>query len=242
MPMEILALIPARSGSKTIRKKNIYPLLGKSLLAYTCEAALASRVISRAVLSTDDEEIAAMGQAYGVEVPFMRPAELARDDIPTLPVIRHALHNLLAMEGYQPTVVVLLQPTSPLRQAHHIDEAVSLLIDTDADSVVSVVAVPHQYNPASVMRIENGQLIPFLKGEGTRILRRQSKPKVYARNGPAILAIRYHIVMEEESLFGGKCVPYIMDHYSSIDIDTEEDLAYAEFVMQRCEQRNNLQA
>lgn len=233
MPMEILALIPARGGSKSIPKKNIYPLLGKPLLAYTCEAALSSRLVTRTVLSTDNEEIAAVGRAYGVEVPFTRPTELARGDTPTLPVIQHALRTLLEVEGYQPNVIVLLQPTSPLRQAHHIDEAVSLLIEADADSVVSVVAVPHQYNPFSVMRIENGRLTPFLKGEGTRILGRQDKPKVYARNGPAILAIRSHVVLQEQSLFGEKCIPYIMDHYSSIDIDTEEDLAYAEFMMKR---------
>jgi CMP-N-acetylneuraminic acid synthetase len=233
--MEILALITARGGSKSIPKKNIHPLLDKPLLAYTCEAALSSHCVTRTVLSTDDEEIATASRAYGVEVPFMRPTELARDDTPTLPVILHALHTLENKEGYQPAVIVLLQPTSPLRQAHHIDEAVTLLIETGADSVVSVVEVPHPYNPISVMRIEKGQLIPFIKDEGTRILRRQDKPKVYARNGPAILAIPYHTIIQEQSLFGEKCIPYIMDRYSSIDIDTEEDLAYAEFVMKRYE-------
>ena len=231
--MEILALIPARGGSKSISKKSISLLLGKPLLAYTCEAALSSRLITRTVLSSDDEEIAAVGRDCGVEVPFMRPEELARDDTPILSVIQHALRTLLETEGYQPSLIMLLQPTSPLRRAYHIDEALDFLIETGADSVVSVIAIPHRYSPVSVMQIENGQLTPFLKGEGTRILRRQDKPEVYARNGPALLATRYHTIMEEHSLYGTKCVPYIMDHYSSIDIDSEEDLAYAEFVMSR---------
>ena len=235
--MEILALITARGGSKSIPKKNIRPLLGKPLLAYTCEAALGSRLVTRTVLSTDDEEIAAVGRAYGVGVPFMRPTELARDDTPTLPVIQYTLQTMEKRENYRPEVIVLLQPTSPLRQARHIDEALNLLIETDADSVVSVVAVPHQFNPVSVMQIENGRLIPFIKGEGIQILRRQDKPDVYARNGPAILAMRYDTVIKRESLFGEKCVAYVMDNYSSVDIDTEEDLAYAEFLMKRRELR-----
>jgi len=233
--MEILALITARGGSKGIPKKNIRPLLGKPLLAYTCEAALGSRLVTRTVLSTDDEEIAAVSRAYGVGELFLRPAELARDDTPTLPVIQYTLQTMEKKEDYRPAITVLLQPTSPLRQAYHIDEALNLLIETEADSVVSVVPVPHQFNPVSVMRIENGRLIPFIKGEGTRILRKQDKPEVYARNGPAILAMRYDTVIKEQSLFGEKCVAYIMDYRSSIDIDTEEDLAYAEFLMKRYE-------
>lgn len=232
MNMEILALIPARGGSRSIPGKNIARLLGKPLLAYTCEASLGSRLVTRTVLSTDDEEIAAIGRACGVDVPFMRPAELARDETPSLPVIQHALQTLSDREGYRPGIIVLLQPTSPLRQARHIDEALALLTGS-ADSVVSVVAVPHQFSPDSVMQIENGRLVPFIKGEGTRTLRRQDKPRVYARNGPAVLAMRYDTVMKKRSLFGEECVPYIMDKGPSVDIDTEDDLAYAEFLMKR---------
>jgi CMP-N-acetylneuraminic acid synthetase len=231
--MEILALITARGGSKSIPGKNLAPLLGKPLLAYTCEAALGSQLVTRTVLSTDDEEIAAVGRACGVEVPFMRPAELARDETPSLPVVQHALHTLSQKESYRPDIIALLQPTSPLRQAHHIDEALNLLIETGADSVVSVVAVPHQFSPTSVMQIVNGRLLPFIKGEGTRILRRQDKPQVYARNGPAILAMLHDTVAKKHSMFGDECVAYIMDKYSSVDIDTPEDLAYAEFLMKR---------
>jgi len=233
--MEILALIMARGSSKSIPRKNIYPLLGKPLLAYTCETALGSQLVTRIVLSTDDEEIAAVGLSCGVEVPFMRPFELAQDDTPILPVIQYTLRTLEERENYRPAVIVLLQPTSPLRQAHHIDEALNLLIETGADSVASVVPVPHHFNPVSIMQIENGRLIPFIKGEGTRILRRQDKPEVYARNGPAILAMRYNTVTKGQGLFGAECVAYIMDNYSSVDIDTEEDLAYAEFLMKRYE-------
>jgi len=229
--MEILALITARGSSKSIPKKNIYPLLGKPLLAYTCEAALGSHLVTHTVLSTDNEEIAAVGLSCGVEVPFMRPAALAQDDTPTLPVIQYTLQTLEERENYRPAVIVLLQPTSPLRQARHIDEALNLLIETDADSVVSVVPVPHQFNPVSVMQIENGRLIPFIKGEGIRILRRQDKPKVYARNGPAILAMRYNTVVKEQSLYGRKCIAYVMEHCSSIDIHDEFDLWLAEKIL-----------
>lgn len=195
-------MIPARGGSKSIPCKNIISLADRPLLAYTCEAALSSRTLTRIVLSTDDSEIAAVGREWGVEVPFLRPAELAQDDTPALPVIQHALCWLQKHRDYQPEFIVLLQPTSPLRRACHIDGAVNLLLETDADSVVSVVEVPHQYNPISVMRIEKGMLVPFLADEGTRILLRQEKSRLYARNGPAVLATRRTVLNTTESLFG----------------------------------------
>ena len=123
---------------------------------------------------------------------------------------------------------MLLQPTSPLRRAEHIDGAVNLLFKTGAGSVVSVVEVPHQYNPISVMKIEDGRLVPFLPGEGNRVLRRQDKPRVYARNGPAVLATRTSVIERTGSLYGELLVPYIMGWPESIDIDTPTDLRLAE--------------
>lgn len=225
--MEILGLIPARGGSKSIPRKNIVPLAGRPLLVYTCDATLSSRTLARVILSTDDDEIAAVGLDCGVEVPFLRPPELAQDDTPALPVIQHALHWLEKHESYRPEVIVLLQPTSPLRRAEHIDEAVNLLLKTGAESVVSVVEVPHQYNPISVMKIEDGRLVPFLPGEGTQVLHRQDKPRVYARNGPAVLATRTSIV-ERGSLYSERIIPYVMGWPESIDIDTPTDLRLAE--------------
>ena len=227
--MNILGLIPARGGSKAIPHKNIAPLAGKPLLAYTCEAALGSQYLTRVLLNTDDPEIAAVGRSCGVEVPFMRPAHLAADDTSMLPVLQHTLDWLETEGDFHVDVLVLLQPTSPLRRAEHIDAAVELLLSEGADTVVSVVAVPHHFNPVSVMqRDEQGYLIPYLPGE--MILRRQDKPRVYARNGPAVLAIR-RATIEQGQLYGDRTLPYEMDSIASVDIDSPEDLAFAEFLL-----------
>ena len=229
--MNILGLIPARGGSKTIPQKNIVPLARKPLLAYTCQSALASQCLSRVILNTDDPGIAEVGRESGVEVPFMRPQELAADDTLILPVIQHTLAWLEEQDNVQTDIVVLLQPTSPLRRAEHIDGAVKLLLDSDADSVVSVVPVPHNFNPLSVMGLsEGGYLSPFV--DGPEILRRQDKPRLYARNGPAILAIKKH-VLERGQIFGDKMLPFEMSVRASIDIDDAEDLALAEFYLER---------
>lgn len=228
--MKTLGLIPARGGSKSIPHKNIAPLGGRPLLAYTCEAALGSR-LDRVLLNTDDPEIAAAGQAYGVEVPFLRPAELAQDDTPILPVIQHTLHWLREQEGFIPDAVALLQPTSPLRRAEDIDAALELLASSQADTVVSMVEVPHQFNPVSVMQQqEDGSLVPFL--EGPQILRRQEKPRVLARNGPAVLVIRRE-TLESGRLYGDRVLPYIMGRADSLDIDEPLDLELAEFFLSK---------
>jgi len=229
--VNILGLIPARGGSKAIPKKNIALLAEKPLLAYTCEAALESQRLTRVLLDTDDQEIAEIGRACSVEVPFMRPRDLAADNTPILPVIQHALAWLHERQNFPADIVVLLQPTSPLRRAEHIDSAVDLLLDSNADTVVSVVTVPHNFNPASVMRLdEQGYLTPF-EG-GPMILRRQDKPRVYARNGPAVLVIRRE-TLEQNTLYGKKTLPYEMDAASSVDIDSLDDLALAEFWLKR---------
>ena len=228
--MNVLGLIPARGGSKAIPRKNIVDLAGKPLLAYTCQAALGCHSLTRVVLNTDDEEIAAVGRRYGAEVPFLRPENLAADETPILPVIQHTLAWLEKQAGFKTDIVVLLQPTSPLRQAIHIDEAVASMLQSGADTVVSVVAVPHNFNPVSVMRQEeNGWLVPFASGE--MILRRQEKPRVFARNGPAILAVRRG-VLDTGKLYGERVLPYMMDWAASIDIDEPQDLEVASFWLQ----------
>jgi CMP-N-acetylneuraminic acid synthetase len=170
--MRTLGVIPARGGSKGIPGKNLRLLAGRPLLAYTADAARGSRRLSRVVLSTDDEATAAAGRSLGLEVPFLRPADLAADDSPMLPVLRHAVEALSA-SGFEADAVVLLQPTSPLRRAEHIDAAIELLEATGADSVVSVVEVPHQFNPVSVMTLEGDRLKPFVPGP--LVTRRQDK-------------------------------------------------------------------
>jgi CMP-N-acetylneuraminic acid synthetase len=227
--MRALGVVPARGGSQGISNKNLRPLAGRPLLAYTAEAARASRRLARVVLSTDDQAIAEAGRALGLEVPFMRPASLAAADTPMLPVLQHAVREL-ARGGFAADVVVLLQPTSPLRRAGHIDAAVDLLASSGADSVVSVTEVPHQFNPVSVLTLEAGRLHPF--HEGPLILRRQDKPQVFARNGPSVLAVRVS-TLDRGSLYGDDCRALIMSAEESVDIDTVADLEYAEFLMTR---------
>jgi CMP-N,N'-diacetyllegionaminic acid synthase len=228
--MEILGLIPARGGSKAIPRKNIAPLAGRPLLAYTCDAAAHSKRLTRVILSTDDPAIAEVGRQYDVESPLLRPGKLAADDTPILPVIQHALNWLAEHESYIPEVVVLLQPTSPLRRAEHIDAAVDILLESGADTVVSVMAVPHNFTPASLMRLEEGRLVSL--EEGPLILRRQEKPRIYARNGPAVLAVRREIV-EGGRLYGDVVRPFEMSAADSVDVDGPLDLALAEFWLNR---------
>jgi len=231
--MEILGLIPARGGSKSIPRKNIVPLAGRPLLAYTCDAALGSRRLTRVVLSTDDEEIAAVGRACGVEVPFLRPGELATDAASGLAVIHHALRWLREHEGYQPDVLAYLQPTSPLRRSQHVDEAVDLLLaNPQADSVVSVVEVPHLFSPYSIQRLVDGYLADFWQEPvDFDRLTRQAHPVLYARNGAAVYATRTRVLLEKNSIFGDRCLPYVMEHEDSVDIDTPFDLFIAECLL-----------
>jgi CMP-N,N'-diacetyllegionaminic acid synthase len=228
--MNVLGLIPARGGSKSIPKKNVVPILGKPLIVYTIEAAQASQRLSRTVVSTDDVEIAAIAKEWGAEVPFLRPPELARDDTPALPVIQHAVRYLETVEGWRADMIAYLQPTSPLRRDVHIDAAIDLLISKAADSVVSVVPVPHQFNPVSIMCLEEDHLVPFLS-EAAPLLRRQDKPEVYARNGPAVLVCTYETVMRQNRLYGKRTLPLLMEHEESVDVDTAFDLALVEWIL-----------
>lgn len=227
--MIVLAVVPARGGSKGIPNKNLVPLAGRPLLAYTATAALASRRLARVVLSTDSPTIAEAGRALGLDVPFLRPAALAADAAPMLPVLQHAVETLAA-SGFAADAVVLLQPTSPLRRAEHIDAAIDLLESSGADSVVSVIEVPHQYNPLSVMTLDAGRLRPYATPETATVARRQDKPLVYARNGPAVLAVRTAVILGG-SLYGSDTRPLVMSPRDSLDIDEVWDLELAEILL-----------
>ena len=200
-------------------------LAGKPLIVWTIEAALASRLLDRVVVSTDDEEIAAVSRLAGVEV-LMRPEELAADDTATLPVLQDVVARLERDEGYRPDAVMTLQPTSPLRQAQHIDEAIGLFsADPEADSLVSVVEVPHHFHPLSVMkRGESGYLENFIEQERV-VTRRQEKAPVFARNGAAIYITRLGSL--KGFVFGGRLLPYSMSAEESVDIDEPADLERA---------------
>jgi CMP-N,N'-diacetyllegionaminic acid synthase len=223
--MAVLGIIPARGGSKAIPGKNLAPVGGRPLVGHTFDAARRSRTLTRIVLSTDSEQIAELGRAEGIDVPFLRPMELAADDTPMIDVLEHAVRTLSATPE---DVVVLLQPTSPLRRPEHIDAAVDLLLESHADSVVSVVAVPHQFTPGSLMRIEAGRLVPF--AAGPVVTRRQDKPSLFARNGPAVLATRASLIGQHE-LYGSDVRPYLMSREDSIDVDEPFDLELVETVL-----------
>ena len=221
----VLALVPARGGSKGIPDKNIRPLAGRTLLEYAARAASESAVIDRVVLSTDSERVAEEGRRAGLEVPFIRPAELAQDDTPMLPVIDHAV-EFLAQHGWHAEIVVLLQPTSPLRTPSHIRAAVQELRESRADSVVTVVELPRHLSPDYVMRIEDGRLVPFL-AEGARITRRQDARPAFERDG-TVYAFWTRTLRETRSIYGEHCRPLVVPASESITIDTQDDWQDAE--------------
>ena len=222
-------MIPARGGSKGIPRKNLAPLAGRPLIAYTIEAARLSRSLSRVIVSTDDEEIAAIARWNGADVPFLRPPELALDHTPMIDVLVDALGMLDQREQYRADVVVLLQPTSPFRRENHIDAAVDLLISSGADSVVTVMQVPHQFTPESLMRLRGDRLDPFT--EGPTYTRRQDKQVLFARNGPAVIATRSRVLLDEHLLYGADTRGVVMSREDSFDIDEAFDLKVAELLM-----------
>jgi CMP-N,N'-diacetyllegionaminic acid synthase len=228
--LNVLGIIPARGGSKSVPHKNLVPLRGLPLIAYTAAAVRRSATVTRAIVSTDDKKIAGVARELGLEVPFLRPDHLSTDDTPMLPVIQHALKWASNEGRFVPDIVVLLQPTSPLRHASDIDAAIRLFQSQSADTVVSVVEVPHQFTPSSLMELKDGALVPA--SPQPQALRRQDKPRFYARNGPAILAIRRSVI-ESGRLYGDKVLPLIMPRERSVDIDDPVDLALAEFWLDR---------
>lgn len=220
-----LGIVPARGGSKGVPGKNVRSLNGRPLLDYTAAAARESGVLDRVVLSTDSPEIADIGRTCGLEVPFLRPADLARDDTPMLPVLQHTVQTLAA-EGWVAEVIVLLQPTSPLRRPSHIRDALARLRSSNADSVVTVVEVPRHLSPDYVMRIEDGVLRPFLP-EGARITRRQDARPAYSRDG-TVYACWRATIERFGNIYGERCEPLVIDATESLSIDSAGDWAEAE--------------
>jgi CMP-N,N'-diacetyllegionaminic acid synthase len=219
--MEVVGLIPAREGSKGIPRKNLAPLAGKPLLAWTIEAAQESATVTRTVVSTDWEEAAELARQVGAEV-LGRPPDLAADETPMLDVVRHALAELGGCDA-----LVLLQPTSPLRRAEHVDAAVRLLLESGADSAVSVVEVPHQFRPGKLMAVEDGRLVAL----GSDPPHRHGGATLYARNGPAVLALRPDRLGDD--LYGGDCRPYVMELTDSVDVDGPDELRLAEYFLSK---------
>lgn len=235
----VLGIVPARGGSKSVPRKNIRPLRGKPLIAYTIESARAAMRLSRLIVSTDDEAIASAARAFGAEVPFLRPPELAADDTLDQPVFLHALRWLAEHEGYAPDYVAVLRPTSPLRQPEHIDGAIEVALATGADVVKSVTVTG--VHPYKTWRIESGRLRPFVPSalwdrRGPDVPR-QELPTVYWQDGVVdIVAVR--LILDPPPSFADVFfAPYVMDQRYSVDLDTEEDFERAEVIMELIERR-----
>ena len=228
--MKVLGVITARGGSKGIPGKNLKPLAGKPLLAYTVESARAADVFDRVIVSTDDGAIAEYARSLGCEVPFLRPAELARDDTAHLPVMQHAVQTMID-QGYTPDAVMILQPTSPLRRPADIRDAVRLLERSDADSVLTVSNVPAHAHPMRMLRVsEDGSAVLFVTGEPVRrrINRRQDLPPAYLMNGSIYLFRTGVLLANEPSLYGDRVQALPVPHPHDISIDDQNDWDVAE--------------
>lgn len=230
--MEKLAIIPARGGSKGVPRKNIKELINKPLIAYTIQAALNSDHVSRTIVSTDHDEIARVAKNYGAEVPFIRPKQLAKDEVPTLPVLQHTLTWLKQEEGYEPRVVVLLHPTSPLRNSEHINEAMELFFEEDTESVVSVCEVEH--TPYWFKTInEEGRIQPFVENnKDYTSMVRQELDRVYRLNG-AIYINEKKVIIEEGRHYKKNAKAYVMSQENSVDIDEPLDFYLAETLLKQ---------
>lgn len=229
---EVLAIVPARSGSKSIPRKNAKLFHGHPLLAYSIAAALHAKSVSRVIVSTDGEDLAGIARQYGAEAPFLRPAQIAQDDTLDLPVFQHALRWLAENEKYHPDIVVQLRPTSPLRPPGLVDGAVKILMEhKEADSVRGVV--PAGQNPHKMWTLSNGgALQPLLKIKGVGEpynTPRQGLPATYWQTGH-IDAIRAATILKKDSMSGETIWPVLIDAQYGMDIDTLNDWRRAEWL------------
>lgn len=227
--MRVLGIIPARGGSKGIPRKNLAPLAGKPLLFYTIRAALGSKRLTRAILSSEDHEVRTVGRSLGVDVPFVRPMELATDDASSRAVAKHALLFAEEEEGRQYDAVCLLQPTCPLRESADIDGAIQMLEGSDADAVVSLTQVEEPH-PVKMMVVRHGLVQPLLPDQWRETVRRQDLPPTFYLNG-AVYCARRAVLVESDSLWGTKTLAHVMPAERSVNIDSPLDLRIAELVL-----------
>lgn len=229
---KIIAIIPARSGSKGLKDKNIKELNGKPLISYTIEAANESRIFDKVFVSTDSEKYAEISRKYGADVPFLRSAENSTDKAGSWEVVKEVLSKL--DEKYD--IVILLQPTSPLRNAQNIKEAIDLFFEKNADSVISVTETDHPIFWCNTLN-ENLSLKNFIKKEYNK--NRQALPKSYTVNG-AIYIVKTEFLndLSKFNLYGDKSFAYIMERINSVDIDGELDFIYVQAILKKYEYNN----
>lgn len=222
---KILALIPARGGSKRIPEKNIKVLSGKPLISYSIMTAKKSKYIDKVIVSTDNEKIADISREFGAEV-IKRPKELAKDETPTIEIVFHALDSL-KKENYNPSIIILLQPTSPLRNTKDIDNAIDLFLNSTCESVVGVYEIKN--TPYWSLYVDDGYLKPLF-GKKYLKMRSQDFKKVYRPNG-ALFISNPKSIYKYKSFFCKYTIPYVMPIERSIDIDDEFDFLLAEYFM-----------
>lgn len=226
----MVAIIPARGGSKGLPGKNIMPLSGKPLIGYTIEAAQQSNLITDIILSTDDREIAEIAASFGADVPFLRPDHLAGDNCSAIDAYIYTIDKLNTEFGYSISDFIVLQPTSPLRSSYDITEAVNLFKTKDADSVISVQKAVHPPVWAKKIR-SDGVLVNYFKSDMYN-KNRQEIEKAYMPNG-AIFIFKYEMLKSEYGYYYEKTYPFVMPAERSIDIDTQLDFDIAEFLLKR---------
>ena len=229
--MSILAIIPARGGSVGLKNKNMHTLNRRPLIFYTIQAAKKSKLIDRIIVTSDSTKILNFSKKNLVEV-VKRPKKISGSKSTTHQAIMHCLNYLKKKENYIPDIILILQPTSPLRNSNHISSAIKIFLkNKKATSLVSCIKVPHNFHPVSIMKENNkGYLINFLKGR-KMIFRRQDKSLVFARNGAAIYIVKHSHI--NKFLFGGRIIKFLMNEESSIDIDSLEDIKKAEIALKK---------
>lgn len=231
----IIAIIPARGGSKSIPRKNIKLLGGYPLIAYSIAAGLGAQHVDRIIVSTDDEQIARIAKQWGAEAPFIRPVDLAEDEVTDLPVFEHAVRWLEENENYRADIVIQLRPTSPFRPQFCVDQAIELLLsEPRADSVRGVT--PSGQNPYKMWRIENNRMLPLLNGKHKEPynMPRQQLPPTFWQTGH-IEVIRYETLMNKQSMTGDYIMPFVIDPKFAIDLDTLQQWEFAEYSLEAIE-------
>ena len=226
--MRVVAIIPARGGSKGIKQKNLAPLNGKPLIAWTIEAAMGSKIIDRLVLSTEDNEIAKCAKNHGCDVPFERPKSLATDNASSIDVMLHTLDQL-NLQGENYDIVVMLEPTSPLRSSNDIDDAISQLVVSRVLSIVSIFRIEGTH-PAFLYKKDKDNKLTPLNGVQPTNLRRQEITSLYALEG-SIYASYVKTLRDKKSFYHDKTIGYVVPPWKSVEIDNPTDLIVAEALM-----------
>ena len=226
----VFAVIPARGGSKGIPQKNMYPVCGLPLICHTIRSAKNSKLITHLIVSTDDLKISAVAKEYGVDVPFIRPEHLATDQALAVDVMRHAIEVEEKRLHLRFDYIVMLQPTSPLKTGEDIDDAIAKLIQTNCDTVVTMVDVGANH-PARMYRIKDDRLVSIME-EGIAMRPRQELPPIYIRNG-AVYAFRRNVIDDYGALIGKDVRPLVMTPERSVNIDDYSDLLIAEYFISK---------